>query len=70
VELAVVAFCKDDIDERAEVEKKVDVVVVEDERNGITIAGFEETDGLEVGVGAATEEWSIEVAINGGDVDT
>lgn len=42
-----------------EVEKKVedgDVVVVEGERNGITMAGVEATEGLDVGVGAATEE--------------
>lgn len=51
----MVALCEDGIDERVEVEKKVedgDVVVVDDERNGITMAGFEATDGLDVGVGA------------------
>jgi hypothetical protein len=54
-----VVFCEDDIDEREEVEKKVedgDDVIDEDGRNGMTMAGFEETDGLEVGVVAATEE--------------
>ena len=57
--LLVVVFCEDNIDERAEVERKVedgDDVVVEDGRNGMTMAGFEATDGLDVGVGAATEE--------------
>ena len=57
--LVVVVFCEDNIDERAEVERKVedgDDVVVEDGRNGMTMAGFEATDGLDVGVGAATEE--------------
>ena len=70
----VIAFCEDDIDKRAEVEKKVEegdvvvvaeAVVVEDERNGITMAGFEATDGLDMEVDAAT----IEVAITGADVD-
>ena len=54
----VVIFCEDDRDERVEVEKKVEDgedVIVEDGRNGITMAGFEATDGLEVG-GTATEE--------------
>lgn len=55
----------DDIDERAEVDKKVEdggVVIVEGEKNGITIA-FEAIEGLDAGVGAATEEWSIVVVI-------
>ena len=58
--MLVVVFCEGDIDEREEVEKKVedgDVDVVdEDGRNGMTMAGFEETDGFDVGMGAATEE--------------
>ena len=55
----MVAFCEDDRDERAEVEKKVedgDGVVIEDGRNEMTMAGFEATEGLDVGAGAATEE--------------
>ena len=55
----LVAFWEDDIDERVEVEKKVedgDDVVVEDGRNEITMAGFEAVDGLEMGMGAPTEE--------------
>lgn len=54
----------DDIDERAEVDKKVEdggVVIVEG-KNGITIAS-EATEGLDAGVGAATEEWSVVVVI-------
>ena len=58
--MLVVVFCEGDIDEREEVEKKVedgdDDVIDEDGRNGMTMAGFEETDGLDVGMGAATEE--------------
>ena len=57
--MLVVIFCEDDRDERVEVEMKVEDgedVIVEDGRNGITMAGFEATDGLDVGVGAATEE--------------
>jgi hypothetical protein len=65
----VVELFEDDIvDERAEVEKKVedgDVVVVEGGRNGITMAGLEATEGLDVGLGAATDKWSI----TGADVD-
>lgn len=40
----------------ADVDKKVEVVVVEGDRNDITMAGSEVTEGLDVGVGAATEE--------------
>ena len=58
--MLVVVFCEGDIDEREEVERKVedgdDDVIDEDGRNGMTMAGFEETDGLDVGMGAATEE--------------
>lgn len=46
-------LCEDDTDERADVDKKVedgDVVVVEDGRNDITMAGFEATEGLDGGV--------------------
>lgn len=56
--LLVVVFWEDDIDERVEVEKKVEdggEVVVEDGRNGMTTAGFEATDGVDVG-GPTTEE--------------
>ena len=59
VEALVVASCEDDKDERAEVERKVEdgeVVVVEGERNGMMMAGLEAAEGLDVGVGAATEE--------------
>ena len=64
----VVVFCEDDIDEREEVEKKVEDededVIDEDVRNGMTMAGFEETDGLDMGVGGA----ATEVAFTGADV--
>lgn len=59
-------YCKGDADESANVDKRVEeegVVVVEDDRSDITMAGSEATEGLDVGVGAATGEYSIVVVI-------
>lgn len=58
-----VVFCEDNTDARAEVDKKMDVVVVEGERNGITMVGLEVTEGNGARVGAMTEEGSIVVVI-------
>lgn len=58
--MLMVVFCKDGVDEREEVERRVEDgdgdVLDEDARDVVTTAGFEETDGLDVGVGAATGE--------------
>lgn len=73
VSLLVVAFFEDDTEVRAEVDKRMGdwgVVVVKGGRNGITMAGFEATEGLDAGVGEEAEELLIVVVITGAGLNT